>query len=124
MRPQLSEKEKSVLLTLGQKQPGELDPFERHIRAEIGRLSMAIEQGNTAVDRLKGELSEAEQALTQDVGAFQATARTFLAYADSNQGPKAPLVDAPKAPQEPDPALEGDGMGDHEDGAQEPPTGP
>ena len=83
MKPQLSEKERAALLSLGQTNPAELDAFSRHIRSEIGRLSMVIEQGQGKVDRLKSDLGDAEDGLKQDVGAFQATARTYLAYMQS-----------------------------------------
>jgi len=95
MKPQLSEKERAALLVLGQSKPAELDPFSSHIRSEIGRLSMGIEQTQSRVDRLKADLAEAQDALTQDVGAFQATARTYLAYMQSQR--QAPIPEVPGA---------------------------
>lgn len=80
MKPKLSEKERAALVALGQKPADSVDPFELHIRSEIGRLSMTIDQVQGKIDRLKSELDESQENLTKEVGAFQATAKTYLAY--------------------------------------------
>lgn len=101
MKPKLSERERAALMTLGQKDPETLDPLEKHIRSEIGRLSMLVDKDRGMIDRLKADLTESETALTQNVGALQATARTYLAYLEANGAPSGPL--GPSVAEQADP---------------------
>ncbi len=84
MKPALSEKERAVLTLLGNKNPEQCDPFDNHIRGEIGRLSMAIGKRNSELTELKVTVEEVEQDLVRNIGAYQATARTYLAYIESS----------------------------------------
>lgn len=90
MRPNLSEKERMTLLALGKKPLEQLDNLEKYIKSEVSKLSMEIERGTTDLDRAKSNVVELEQKLTQDIGAFQAVAKTYLAYVENTQqsGPK------------------------------------
>lgn len=109
MKPALSEKERAVLTLLGNKNPEQCDPFDSHIRGEIGRLSMAIDKGNTDLSKLKANAEEVEQDIVRNVGAFQATARTYLAYIESSMIRPVPAPTDPPNPSIPESQQEATG---------------
>lgn len=80
MFPQMTDSQNRIMVAMQSKKPEELDPFERQMRTQAGRLSMQIDQLGSLVNNLKDKLEKAEKEQTTLVGEFQGVVMAVEAY--------------------------------------------